>query len=577
MKIIFFYFIICLFKFQKSNGNTFFVKRGPVVLSESHGHLFSKISLKQISQSKHQFLQIADSVRQYLIMINITDSSIHRAINKTIELINNLDEKFQATEKILKMNIAKEEPNDFFLLTEILEQPANPKLSHNIPIKKRNKRQIGIGLAAAAGISLGIYNLYDTTTLRNLIENDMDDQNDINSNILLKLTEDDHKINIINNSIVQFQKQTKKLILQIVRDKNSFNNAIKFVQLLKSLGVKLSFEYNNMLHGLFNLMTGRLTIDLFNLENLEKSYLQLQAKIDQMGFNLADNHFSAIFNSKFSYESDNENIYLFIHIAIIPKQNELFIYQHINLPIFHDDFKIKIQGKSNFLITDSNLDHGIELSTNEVELCQFDKSPIFCPLHYYHRNVDKKCLGLLWSQKHDEAMKVCNVFISTDKEMEIIHIRQNIFAVSANTNDTFILSCPGKEREIVNFTKPQIIRLKPNCKLTGSAIVIEEPRKGPIIEASQILTYPEIPKDIIFDQISPHENEIETMLKPISTKFPKPMSLDILKRKIHKKIRDDKRFKVANYQMLFIAGVVIIIIIIVAIIMVRLIAQFRKS
>ena len=566
---------------QKFQANSYFVNQGPVMISTVHAHLYSKISFKQLSESKNRFLKIADSVSHYFLAVNITDPSLHRIITETKENILNLEDKFLAIQKMLKFNFESNIGDDNFLLKEIMKQPVNPtfttNLNNNIKIKNRKKRQIGVGIAAAAAISIGMYNLYDTTSLRSNIENDINDQNNINQNIFYKLTEDNHNINQLENEVIKFQNQTKKLLLRIIRNKNSKDNAIKFTNLLKTLGVKLNFEYNNMLHSLFNILTGRLSIDLFNIKNLEASYINVKNKINQMGYNLVNNHFSEIFNAKFSYEIENETLHLFIHLLIIPKQNEMFIYKYLNLPIFENNLKIKIQGKSNYLITDKNLDHGIELSENEVNSCQFNTNPIQCPLNYVMKTVQTSCLGLLWRKKHEEAMKVCDVFISKNQEPVILKVKQNIFAVSAVYNETFILSCPSKERELINFTKPTLIRLKPNCKLTSESLIISEPITGPIIELNNILKYPEIPKEIIFKQILPHEEEINKLLSPMSNRIEKQISLSTLKRKIFKKIKDDTKLKNTNLKIFILIGLVIILIIFMIMILTHLIAQHRKN
>ena len=566
--------LICLLNLHKTNANTLFINKGPVILAESHAHLYMNLSFKKLSQSKLQLKKITDAVSEYLSWVNITDYKIHNTIDETSDMLNKLDEKFNDIKRLLKLRFTEDTDDSRFLLKEVLKMPANPITSNNIPSRKRNKRQIAFGVAAA--FAIGIYNFYDTQILKESIDNDSENQNDVNKEILLVLDEYKHKINDINDTIMTFQNKVKNFVLKIVKDENSIDNAIEMIQLLRTQSVQLHFEYENILHAMFDLTQGKLSVDLFNLQILEQSFKKLLIKIKEMNFEPINNHFSSIFNCKYSYEGDNEGIHLFIHVPIAPKDNKLFLYQYINLPLFKNNMNIRIQGKSNFLITDESLDHGLELSQGEMQSCQLGKNPIFCPLHYLRRDVRHSCLGLLFTQNFHKAMNVCNLFVSSSQKTEVVHLKKDNFAISASKNKTFTLTCAGLQPKILNFSQPQIITINPSCKLTGSEIMIQEPKRGPIIDTTNILMYPPIPEEIMFAPIIPHEKEIKELL-PKTKKHTKPISLEKLKKTIYKKITDDKEIQTNNYKMLAIGALFIIMVIIVTMIMIRLIAVWYNN
>lgn len=549
---------------DENHASTLFVNKGLITTKPRHAHLYSYISFEKIMHSKQNFIKLAKTIQEYFFKINIRNKTLNIVLNDTIQTFINLEDKFHDIERVLKVHIEEEDYEKNFLLDKILKLPSN-----HIPVKdpesfpaKRDKRQALVGLGLTASFALGAFNLYNIHELKQNIQIDQEDQNNINSDLILELKTIDHKFEKISSIIKSVQKSTAKLLINIWKDINTNDSAFEIVQLLRTKSVKLHFEMSLTLHALFELTQNRLSIDLFNNEHLKETFQIIVQKIKQNGFIPVNEQFSSIFNNPFSYESDEKGVNLFIHIPIIPRENMLYLYQYIPLPIFTKDISVTIDPDKKYFIASHDLSRGIELSDRDFNFCKMDSFPKFCPIQILKTDIQFSCLGLLFKQDYEKAIKKCEISLSYAKENIIIYLENNRYAISAQNNETFILSCKGQEHKNIKFNSPKLFTLEKNCKLTGNNFLLENFHTGPIVENNEIIEYPTIDNKILFEPIINKTKEIKAMLN--TSINIKRINFHDLKNQIDRKRYNDNQSIASeqwnlNFLFIFLGGFLVII------------------
>lgn len=458
-------FFFLLFLIRPSLSSHRLINRGKVALSPGHSHLHTFVNVSTVIE-QHKALKLFVHKVGVAAKVKLSKEKHKDFVNKKI---NNAIMSLVPSDKII----------------ERLEFMYMGKVTAKTDIVERGAALGILGSALGAiGTFVSIYNVFQIKSLRHSLE----EEEAVSKQIIHSVSAMNNNINLNGKNIDHLMHSTKRILdsVDIIKSDVIVNEVFDQIFAKISLHNLNVHRFEVCLNGI---QSGRLSLDLINVNHLIKNFNILKDKTNMAGRRLTSSDPRSVFKADISYIPENEGLSLFIHLESVETTfHELFEY--VPFPFQVKNSWLQVKTEKRFLVVTSNFGMGAELSAGEMKNCAKREGFVMCEEIKYLQRTELLCLGAVFKNLHLHS--VCDFHLLPSPGQDAFKISEAKHLIFSPFHDRAFIKCLGNSHyEPLLEGNATEVHLKSSCEMRSKQLFVPAHHGTEVTtEASNILELP---------------------------------------------------------------------------------------
>ena len=374
--------------FISPHTGSLFLTHGQLVSGLSWGHIISEIDLQQPRKD----LDIYNEMIQAFYGLHLETKN--PIVAKRLKILNH-----NCKSQIQNMNTTLNEINNGF---------------NELTTLTRNKRQIGVGIAAIGGSIIGsvitsLFSQFHSSTLTDILDkrvNVLTARVDTNA---IQITQNQADIKQINKTLSYINHE---LGLMLQTDKElEFEVISIFTNLLMD---EQAIKINILADAITQIFAGKLHRGLISTEGLIQAFLQLKNQAQNKGLLVGSQNTYELYQlpTSFVFNQETKVLHVVLHVPLYREAHILTLYRYVPIPILLPSSQnptfIELKPSKTYLARSRDGTLTRTLSLAELEDCLSMGHAYFCDDQALEKPKQHNCLNNLFSGINKDTFNLCD-------------------------------------------------------------------------------------------------------------------------------------------------------------------------
>jgi len=231
---------------------------------------------------------------------------------------------------------------------------------------------------------------------------------------------------------------------------------------------QLISRYHVAVHVIQQLQHRRLAVDFLTGEQIQRMFIQLNVQAEANACTLLVRQHSDLFQLETSYFFDGSDIYILLHVPMVPSDSMLRLFKlhpfplpfskkHALMPVAPDDILALSSGFNRY---------SVQLSTSDLMGCHVINNVYLCERHgVLNTNLNNSCLGSLYQQDLNAVRHWCTLQIHESGEL-VYQLLNNWYLAYSVEAQTAPISCTNGTQSELHLSKGIVkFYLSPGCRM----------------------------------------------------------------------------------------------------------------
>ncbi len=347
-------------------------------------------------------------------------------------------------------------------LTEELALACEPlRMISEEGVVERGKRQL---LAFIGGTILGIFGL---GSLANIGHDDLEANQ---RHMVVGIKANEHRIGAIEDDMARL----KSSVVYTMEELRSLDNELEMIVQLEhvksTVGVFVKrLEVVTDVSG--HLYSQKLSQKALSKEHLVKAKNEVNRLANLMGFEVAFQHVSDIFQAPTSFLLGRRHVRVFVHLAVRAiAARPMRVFQYTSAPVWvNKNVYATIEDAKDVIMVSHDQAWSQAITTSALEACQHMGMTYVCEEpQVFVRNLSSFCLGAMYGGDEGAVVEHCRVRFHRG-QAEVVPVARDRFVLFHPFPTAGTISCPDREQQREVFQGLQEKQLEPGCEAVTPA------------------------------------------------------------------------------------------------------------